>query len=48
LQKINSAWREGREGAKNKGLKDKDFSKQPNPTLSKGLARIKQKIGNKI
>jgi len=48
LQKINSGWREGREGAKNKALKDKDFSKQPNPILSKELARIKQKLGNNI
>jgi len=37
-----------REDAKNKGLKDKDFSKLPNPTLSKSLTRIKQKGGNRI
>jgi len=31
------------EDAKNKGLKDKDFSKQPTPTIAKSLTRIKQK-----
>jgi hypothetical protein len=38
----------GREEPKNKGLKDKDFSKLPKPAISKSLTRIKQKTGNRI